>query len=147
MDEAPLGRPDAFYSTITSTSVLSPSPTSTILESPPRWSAPGADRGGGIHWNISRPLDDVATGRGIVIGMLSALGSAMFIVLVFCLVYCLRFTQGGRILLDRVGRPGSYDDEQARLREEAEALETMSDLDRAEYMRAKGMTFQESKRE
>ena len=37
-----------------------------------------------------------------------------------------------------MGRPGQFDDEQAMLREEAEALETMDDMQRAEYMRAKG---------
>jgi hypothetical protein len=83
-------------------------------------------------------FDSTATGRGILIGMLSALGSAIFIVLVFSLVYFLRFTDNGRILLDRVGRPGQYDDEQAFLREEAEALETMDDMQKTEYLRAKG---------
>jgi len=39
--------------------------------------------------------------------------------------------------LDRIGRPGEYDDEQAYAREEAEALEEMDDLQRTEYYRAK----------
>ncbi|KAA8568824.1 hypothetical protein EYC84_007807 [Monilinia fructicola] len=43
----------------------------------------------------------------------------------------------GRILLDRIGRPGEYDDEQAFAKEEAEALEEMDDLQRTEYLRAK----------
>jgi hypothetical protein len=42
-------------------------------------------------------------------------------------------------LLDRIGRPGEYDDEQAFAREEADALETMDELQRAEYLRAKGV--------
>jgi hypothetical protein len=109
-------------------------PPSTFSQPPQQWTT----NGGNIVINISQPGADAATGRGIVIGMLSALGSAVFIVLIFCLIYCLRFTTGGRILLDRMTRPGQFDDEQARLREEAEALETMGDLDRQEYLRAKG---------
>ena len=78
------------------------------------------------------------TGQGILIGILSAFGSALFVGLMLGMVYFLRFTRRGRILLDRVGRPGAYDDEQAFLREEAEALETMDDSQRHEYLRAKG---------
>jgi hypothetical protein len=78
-----------------------------------------------------------STGRGILIGMLSAFGSALLIACVFLLVYFFKYTPRGRIFLDRVGRPGQYDDEQAQLREEAEALENMDDLQRQEYMRAK----------
>lgn len=37
-----------------------------------------------------------------------------------------------------MGRPGEYDDEQALVREEADALEDMDDLQRVEYLRAKG---------
>ena len=43
-------------------------------------------------------------------------------------------------MLDRIGRPGEYDDEQAFLREEEVALESMDDLARSEYLRAKGET-------
>ena len=46
-----------------------------------------------------------------------------------------------RIFLDRITRPGEYDDEQQFAKEEAEALEDMDDLQRTEYMRAKGMAF------
>jgi hypothetical protein len=77
--------------------------------------------------------------NGVVIGLLSSFGSAVFIALVFLLIYFLRYTSRGRILLDRIGRPGQYDDEQAFAREEAEALEEMDDLQRTEYFRAKGM--------
>lgn len=78
-----------------------------------------------------------SAGKGILIGMLSAFSSAAFVAIVFTVVYLLRYTRKGRILLDRIGRPGEYDDEQAFAREEAEALETMDDLQRAEYLRAK----------
>jgi hypothetical protein len=78
------------------------------------------------------------TVNGIMIGLLSSFGSALLIVLIFIIVYFFRYTAGGRILLDRIGRPGEYDDEQAFLREEAEALEEMDDLQRTEYLRAKG---------
>ncbi|KAL1841919.1 hypothetical protein VTJ49DRAFT_6310 [Mycothermus thermophilus] len=75
--------------------------------------------------------------NGIVIGLLSSFGSAMLIVLIFLAFYFLRNTTSGRIFLDRIGRPGEYDDEQAFAREEAEALETMDDMRRTEYLRAK----------
>lgn len=44
------------------------------------------------------------------------------------------------MFLDRITRPGEYDDEQQFAKEEAEALEEMDDLQRAEYLRAKGRT-------
>lgn len=90
---------------------------------------------------INNTGDGGSTGQGILIGMLSAFGSAVFVALLFGLIYFLRNTTRGRILLDRVGRPGQYDDEQQMLREEAEALETMGDLERTEYLRAKGLTL------
>ena len=82
-----------------------------------------------------------STVNGVVIGLLSSFGSAVFIALLILLVYFLRYTSRGRILLDRIGRPGQYDDEQAFAREEAEALEHMDDLQRTEYFRAKGMCY------
>ena len=88
--------------------------------------------------NISS--NDGSTGKGILIGMLSAFGSAAFVVLVFAIFYFFRYTSRGRIFLDRMGRPGEYDDEQALAREEADALEDMDDLQRVEYLRAKGMS-------
>lgn len=78
-----------------------------------------------------------STGKGILIGMLSAFGSAAFVVLVFAIFYFFRYTNRGRIFLHRIGRPGEYDDEQAQAREEADALEDMDDLQRVEYLRAK----------
>ncbi|MCJ1277060.1 Rsp5p-dependent ubiquitination, sorting of cargo proteins at the multivesicular body [Puttea exsequens] len=81
--------------------------------------------------------NDGSTGKGILIGMLSAFGSAAFVVLVFAVFYFFRYTNRGRIFLDRIGRPGEFDDEQALAREEADALEDMDDLQRMEYLRAK----------
>ncbi|KAF1811832.1 SPRY-domain-containing protein [Eremomyces bilateralis CBS 781.70] len=78
-----------------------------------------------------------STGKGIIIGLLAAFGSAAFVALVLMLVYFFRYTQNGRIFLDRIGRPGEYDDEQQFARDEAEALETMEELQRSEYLRAK----------
>lgn len=77
--------------------------------------------------------------NGVVIGLLSSLGSALLIGLVFVLIYFFKYTNSGRILLDRIGRPGEYDDEQAFAKEEAEALENMDDMQRSEYLRAKGI--------
>jgi len=79
-----------------------------------------------------------STAKGVLIGMLSAFGSAGLVGFILCLVYFFRFTNRGRIILDRIGRPGEYDDEQAFLREEEDALTDMDDLQRAEYLRAKG---------
>ncbi|KAK3370125.1 concanavalin A-like lectin/glucanase domain-containing protein [Podospora didyma] len=75
--------------------------------------------------------------NGIIIGLFSSFGSAVLIALIFLIFYFFRYTASGRIFLDRIGRPGEYDDEQAFAREEAEALETMDDMQRTEYLRAK----------
>lgn len=116
-----------------STSYLRLSPTS--LRPDPAWrEAP--HEGTNIVINISSSND--STGKGILIGMLSAFGSAAFVVLIFAVFYFFRYTSRGRIFLDRIGRPGEYDDEQALAKEEAEALEEMDDLQRVEYMRSKG---------
>lgn len=79
--------------------------------------------------------------NGIVIGLLSSFGSAILILCIFLALYFFRYTASGRIFLDRIGRPGEYDDEQAFARDEAEALETMDDMQRTEYLRAKGTFF------
>ncbi|KAG2414879.1 hypothetical protein HFD88_006067 [Aspergillus terreus] len=78
-----------------------------------------------------------STGKGILIGILSAFGSAAVAVVILAVFFFFKYTRRGRIILDRIGRPGEYDDEQAFLREEAEALEAMDDLSRSEYARAK----------
>ena len=75
--------------------------------------------------------------NGVIIGLLSSLGSALLIALICLVIYFFRYTTSGRIFLDRIGRPGEYDDEQAFAREEAEALESMDDMQRTEYLRAK----------
>ena len=85
--------------------------------------------------NIS---DGGSTGRGILIGLLSAFGSAGIAVLILAIFFFFKYTSRGRILLDRIGRPGEFDDEQAFAHEEADALETMDELQRTEYLRAKG---------
>ncbi|POS79697.1 ssh-4 [Diaporthe helianthi] len=75
--------------------------------------------------------------NGVLIGLLSSLGSAVLIGFIFVIIYFFKYTNSGRILLDRIGRPGEYDDEQAFAKEEAEALEVMDDMQRTEYLRAK----------
>lgn len=79
-----------------------------------------------------------STGKGILIGILSAFGSAAVAVVILVIFFFFKYTQRGRIILDRIGRPGEYDDEEAFAREEAEALEAMDDISRSEYLRAKG---------
>ncbi|KAL2824149.1 SPRY-domain-containing protein [Aspergillus cavernicola] len=92
------------------------------------------DNGGQISLSGN---SSTSTGKGILIGVLSAFGSAAVAVLVLAAFFFFKYTQRGRILLDRMGRPGEFDDEQAFLREEADALEVMDDLSRSEYLRAK----------
>lgn len=111
------------------------SPTPTVTDSP--LLDPSPHEGTNIIINITSN-DGGSTGKGILIGMLSAFGSAAFVVLIFAIFYFFRHTSRGRIFLDRIGRPGEYDDEQALARDEAEALEDMDDLHRVEYLRAKG---------
>lgn len=79
-----------------------------------------------------------STGKGILIGILSAFGSAAIAFIVLAIFFFFKYTRRGRIMLDRIGRPGEFDDEQAFAREEEAALEEMDDLTRSEYLRAKG---------
>ena len=79
-----------------------------------------------------------AAGKGVLIGLASAFGSAALVGSILYVIYFFKYTSRGRILLDRIGRPGEFDDEQAFLREEAEVLEVMDDISRVEYLRAKG---------
>lgn len=95
------------------------------------------------------PLDSQPSSAftGVIIGLVSSFGSILLIAVVVFIFWASGCAGSGRIILDRLGRPGEYDDEQAFLREEAEALETMDDMARTEYLRAKGMlslTFVES---
>lgn len=101
----------------------------------------------GVEWNVGgqqeyhndvRSIDLGSTGKGILIGMLSAFGSAALIGLIIAIVYFFRYTNRGRILLDRMSRPGEFDDEQSFLREEEDALSEMDERQRGEYFRAKG---------
>lgn len=87
---------------------------------------------------IARATDLGSTAKGIMIGIFSVLGAAGVCLIITSIVYYFRYTQQGRIFLDRLSRPGEYDDEQQFAKEEAEALENMDDLQRMEYMRAKG---------
>jgi hypothetical protein len=115
--------------------------TSTFHQIPgPPSSIPNGDVAmPGLSNNIVINITDGgSTGRGILIGILSAFGSAGVAVLVLAVFFFFRYTNRGRILLDRIGRPGEFDDEQAFIREEAEALESMDEMQRAEYLRAKG---------
>ncbi|KAK0511893.1 hypothetical protein JMJ35_005743 [Cladonia borealis] len=105
--------------------------------SPTHQRSPWRETPQGTNIVINISSNDGSTGKGILIGMLSAFGSAALVVLIFAIFYFFRYTSRGRIFLDRIGRPGEYDDEQALAREEAEALEEMDDLQRAEYLRAK----------
>ena len=121
------------------TPLQAPAQQTPLLETVPR---PPGDK-----WRSAYADNDMvavsgnagSTGKGILIGVLSAFGSAVVAIIVLALFFFFRYTQRGRIILDRIGRPGEYDDEQAFAREEAEALETMDDLQRSEYLRAKGM--------
>ncbi|KAL7795056.1 concanavalin A-like lectin/glucanase domain-containing protein [Trichoderma ceciliae] len=74
---------------------------------------------------------------GVIIGLVSSFGSIVLIFLVIFIFWASGCAGSGRIILDRIGRPGEYDDEQAFAREEAEALENMDDMSRTEYLRAK----------
>jgi hypothetical protein len=85
-----------------------------------------------------------STAKGIMIGIFSVLGAAGVCLIIAAIVYYFRYTNQGRIFLDRITRPGEYDDEQQFAKDEAEALEDMDDLQRTEYMRAKGMAFSAS---
>lgn len=123
------------FSTTLATSFRSSPTPRTSTESKTLWRARPHERTN-IIINISG--NDGSTGKGILIGMLSAFGSAAVVALIFAFVYFFRYTNRGRIILDRIGRPGEYDDEQALAREEVDALEEMDELQRAEYLRAKG---------
>lgn len=57
-------------------------------------------------------ITDSGTRKGILIGMLSAFGAAAIVAFILSMIWFFQYTQRGRILLDRLGRPGEYDDEQ-----------------------------------
>jgi hypothetical protein len=90
------------------------------------------------HHDVVRIADLGSTAKGIMIGIFSVLAAAGVCLIIAAIIYYFRYTQQGRIFLDRLSRPGEYDDEQQFAKEEAEALEDMDDIQRTEYMRAKG---------
>ena len=73
---------------------------------------PGLGRGpdGRLSWQDQRAAYQShglnSTGKGILIGMLSAFGSAALVGIIIAIVYFFRYTGRGRILLDRMSRPG-----------------------------------------
>lgn len=73
----------------------------------------------------------------IIVAVLSSFASAILIALAFAALYLYRYSPRSG-WLDFLGRPGEFDDEQAFLKEEAEALETMDEMQKTEYLRAKG---------
>lgn len=73
----------------------------------------------------------------IIVGLISSFVSIGLIALVIVVVYIYR-TSSSSGWLDFLTRPGEFDDEQAFLKEEAEALERMGEMQRTEYLRAKG---------
>ncbi len=138
---------DASSTSTLTTSYLTPQQSSEIASSQDgmqwrtghgRWQQPDHTEG----WKPLRSsysIDSLgSTGKGILIGMLSAFGSAALVALIIAVVYFFRYTNRGRIFLDRLGRPGEYDDEQQFLRDEEEAVAEMDEMQRAEYLRAKG---------
>jgi hypothetical protein len=130
--------PTLTTATLNSESLPGPISTSTLPDEG-SWQPPLSQGNNGAPTSIVINISDAgSTGRGILIGVLSAFGSAGVAVLVLAVFFFFKYTNRGRIILDRIGRPGEYDDEQAFAREEAEALETMDELQRAEYLRAKG---------
>ena len=120
------------------TSYIPPFQTSSIPLSPQEhmseYAMPSIHMGGPVEVRLAQN----STGKGVLIGMFSAFGSAAIIAFILLVIYIFQYTQQGRIFLDRLGRPGEFDDEQAFAREEAEALEVMDDMQRMEYLRAKG---------
>jgi len=89
--------------------------------------------GGAIH-----SYEMSSSSKGVLVGIFSSIAAIIIISSAFALLYFFRYTSRGRILLDRMGRPGEFDDEQSFLREEAEWLEAMDERTRQEYFRAKG---------
>lgn len=124
----------------TSILALSPTPLNGFQRVLPM-NVPEVPASSSGYSQATQQTDGSSTVNGVVIGLLSSFGSAILIALIFIIVYFFKYTAGGRIILDRLGRPGEYDDEQAFLREEAEALEEMDDLQRTEYLRAKGRSL------
>ncbi|KAK3070611.1 Protein ssh4 [Teratosphaeriaceae sp. CCFEE 6253] len=124
------------YTSARATSILAPRQTGDVeWQVGAGWQEP---RGNGWQDVDARGLG--STGKGILIGMVSAFGSAALVACIVSIVWFFRYTSRGRIFLDRMSRPGEFDDEQQFLREEEEAVAEMNELERAEYFRAKLFT-------
>ncbi|GAB7358974.1 hypothetical protein MBLNU230_g5048t1 [Neophaeotheca triangularis] len=94
--------------------------------------------GQGIVGMDAKPHHGMSSqGKGVIIGVCSAFGSAVVVALLILLVYFLRYSNTGRIMLDRLARPGEFDDEQQFMREEEEAMAAMTESERQEWLRAK----------
>lgn len=135
--ELPIDLPQSTFATSSYTSTASVHEyTSAHISASNGWQSHQINAPSSVMMDDS---DGNSTSRGILIGLLSAFGSAGFAVFILAVFFFFKYTAKGRILLDRIGRPGEYDDEQAFAREEADALEHMDDMQKADYMRAKGM--------
>lgn len=75
---------------------------------------------------------------GVILGLICSFGSTLTICLIIVAWWYFRISDQGRILLERFSRPGQFDEEQRFAVEEAEALQTMDPIQKAEYLRAKG---------
>jgi hypothetical protein len=125
----------------TLSSVIRPSPTPLWTSSSKAQDFLATEGNAFLHTDVRevRIQRNDSTVNGVMIGLLSSFGSAILIAFIFLIVYFFKYTSSGRILLDRIGRPGEYDDEQAFSREEEAYLEEVSEGERTEYLRAKGM--------
>ncbi|KAH8708454.1 SPRY domain-containing protein [Phaeosphaeriaceae sp. PMI808] len=124
---------------------VEPPPTTLLRSYFPTEHAPSSSPTPTLIFNSTTSHDDAIrignamspTIKGILIGILSVLAAAGVCLIIAAIIYYFRYTSQGRIFLDRLSRPGEYDDEQQFAKEEAEALEEMDDIQRTEYMRAK----------
>ena len=73
----------------------------------------------------------------VLVPLFSALGGTLGLFCILALLYYLRFSRNGRIMLG-AGMPGAYDDEQHAIREEQMYLHTLDEPARQAYFRAKG---------
>lgn len=71
-----------------------------------------------------------AAGQGLLIGLLAALCISSLIGLGLTLVYVIKWSRHGRILLNSFGQPGVFDDEEENNRLEAEHLHLMTPIER-----------------
>lgn len=81
-------------------------------------------------------LPDDSINVPLLAGLLSGLGTLFLGIL--CVILWFAVAGEGRIQLGDIGEPGTFDDEQAFLEEEEEALELMDEQSRQMYLEAKG---------